>query len=55
MLAHLAEHAHDTATGSGNRLQSILLTMGDDGILIHSIADGKYTHIPAEAVSKESI
>lgn len=62
MVAHLAKHAEDSARGRGeNRLREIILTMGDDGVLLcnvgSDITDGQaaYVHIPAEAVPVANI
>mmetsp|Transcript_33173 Transcript_33173/g.43692 ORF Transcript_33173/g.43692 Transcript_33173/m.43692 type:complete len:84 (-) Transcript_33173:36-287(-) len=58
MVAHLAKHAEDTARGE-NRLRTILVTMGADGVLICNVGDSEgeqaYVHVPAEAVPTTQI
>lgn len=54
MVARIANHATDTAA-SASRLKTIILTLGENGVLIYDCEEVKFSHMGAEAVAPESI
>ena len=60
MVAHLAKHAEDSVRdGAENRLQTIILTMGAEGVLLCNVGSDNegqaYVHIPSEQMAPGSV